>query len=165
MEIRKISILLFITIICLSCKNSNKSSNEFTFGSIKDSGFSFKKMKIVDHAFNRDTFTDFIVVPGTGLSGALSFPSFKQIDNQSLFIMSKQFDNLEKAQKYFDQYKLMEENASNFERTASMIQPYQVWIICTNSFYTGKILIIGTNTTMSNGIYNSEVKIKTQLLK
>jgi hypothetical protein len=165
MEIRKISTLLIVTILCLSCKNTNKTPNEFTLSTINDSGFSFKKMKIVDHAFTRDTYTDFVLVPGTSLTGDLSYPTLKQIDNQSLFILSKQFDNLASAKKYFDQYKLMEENASDFERTAYMIQPYQVWIICTNSFYTGKILIISTNTTMSNGIYNSEIKIKAQLLK
>jgi len=165
MEIRKISMLLFVTVLCLSCKNTNNKPNEFTISTTSDSGFSFKKMKTVDNAFARDTYTDFVVVPGTSLSGDLSYPSLKQIDAQSLFIMSKQFDNLASAQKYYDQYSNIEENASNFERTASMIKPYQVWIICTKAFTTGKILILSTNTTQTNGIYNSEVKIKAQIFK
>lgn len=171
MKFKKIQFLpLLIIAIFSACTadiNNNSTPNilnQFSISSKQETGFSFDAMTTVNDTLNTAV-TDFTVLPQLNDSGKLVLPILVQLQLKSNFILSKQFDNLNDAQKYFDSYTAFSENASNFSIYGLTVKPYQVWIVRTNLNKYGKILILTSTTNYLNNSPYAEITFKAELLK
>jgi hypothetical protein len=164
METRKKYLFLFVAILCIAC-NEDYIPSEYSLSSGEVNGFSFDKMNVVNKPITTHIYTDFIVAAGLNETGEFVSPFFTQLDFKSYFVLSKQFDNLQSAQHYFDSYITMTEDKSYFDIVAMPVQPYQIWIVKTQSDTYGKILILSTISYSSNHTTYCSVRFKAEKLK
>lgn len=164
MKTRKKCMFLVVAILCIACNEDNIPS-EYSLSSSKDNGFSFDRMNVVNNQIASQIYTDFIVVAGLNETGEFTSPFFTQLEFKTYFVLSKQFDNLQSAQQYFDSYTKMSENESYFDISALPVQPYQIWIVKTQSNTYGKILILSTINYSSNHSTYCTVRFKAEILK
>lgn len=154
MLLKKIQLLLLILIVFSACElddsvefESSTASTQYSVSSQLDNGFSFETMKVINDSSDLISSSDFIVFPQLGEKGELLSPFLVQPLLKSSYALAKQFSNLDDAKKYYDTYNTVSDSGLKFENTAIPVQPFQLWIVKTNTNQYGKILISGTSSS------------------
>lgn len=139
--------ILFIALLLIwtSCaKENNSPATEFTLASGTFHGFLFENMEIIYFPYSATTTPpDFNVFAQTNDQGNILGPYLAHIGSENRFILSKEFDDIESAQTYFDSYSTPE--TTPLQPFALNVKPNQIWLIKTHSESYGKILIISTD--------------------
>jgi hypothetical protein len=160
-------LILSLCIIC-SCEDHNKVTPEFftlntkmTSGQIPD-GFSFSDLKIISAPFSSGNKPDFLLSAHTNDFGDILGPMLSHPDLENRFIFVRQFNDLNSAQICFDSISTV--STPQWQPFAFDLEPFEIWLVKTNSGQVGKLLILETRTDMINNAPFAEIKFKPETI-
>jgi hypothetical protein len=158
---------LFLSIsfcIFFSCKDHNNVTPEFftlstkiTAGQIP-SGFSFGDLKVISFPLLNSAKPDFLLSVHTDEFGNILGPMLSHPDLENRFNFVKKFDDLNSAQICFDT--IATTNITQYQTFAFDINPFEIWLVKTNTGKTGKLLILETRTDNINNAPFAEIRFK-----
>ena len=141
-----------------SCEKDDKPTDVFTLNSEQHKGFFFDDLKIIDFPNAANVQPDFFVTASTNELGELISPLLVHPDLVSRFLLINEFEDLEKAQSFFNSILTPEDKP--LQQFASNIKPFQIWQIKTNSGGFGKILITEARIENRDDKPFAEIKFK-----
>jgi hypothetical protein len=151
--------LISLLIFSASCNKDDESpNNEFTLTSEVYQGFSFDRFEIFSYSVTDNILPDFVVLVQVNAGGDAVAPFLSHPNYEPRFHLADEFEDLESAQEFFDTYS--PSGNPNLLTNASTIQPYQVWLIRTNSGGFGKILIEQSRLYQQNNTHFAEITFK-----
>lgn len=155
-----VQLLLALALLIMnSCDRApNSPSNKFSLNSEQHKGFLFEGLKVIDSPNSSGILPDFIVLAQTGENGNVLSPFLSNPLLENRFILSKEFEDIETAEQYFESYSAPEDEP--FLQNALNIKPYQVWLIKTNNGDFGKILILNSIFKSIDSTPYAEIKFK-----
>jgi hypothetical protein len=131
---------------------SQSDSEIYTINSKDNAGFSIENLTIGDFPGMKP---DFILIPHTNNTGDLMSPFLSNPNLENRFILTKEFDDPETAEAFYDYYNSPPLGKS-FQKFALNLKENQIWLIKNNEGIFCKLLII--ETTIDT--INSSVEIK-----
>ena len=157
--------LFYLTLfILISCREQDDPTLYGSYklnSSIPCRGFQFSNLRIINCLIEPISFKpDFIVLAQVDNNEVIG-PFLANLNGENVFYSPAKFNDLESAQKYFDNYKLPEEKY--LEPAALNIKPFQIWVIKTNYGGFGKILItFAKGDTIENNTPFAEIEFKAE---
>ena len=145
-KISGLTILLCILTACEKRDGGVKNSGEVVLSSeriltdtYRSTGFSFKEGKIVPYPPVGGVVPDIVVVNETDVENNITGADFSSPNNLMAFYKDSSFSSLDKALKWFNEYK--EVTAVDFLPLATNLALYQVWTVQTTGQKYAKLVI------------------------